>query len=313
MRFTVEHPVGQRDCDPELYGPEGMTRFVRAAEEAGFDAVAFTEHPAPSAKWFTGGGHASLDPLAALAFCAAATQRIRLLTYMLVLPYRNPLLTAKTIATVDRLSGGRLTIGVGGGYLRSEFGAVGVDFDERGALLDEALEVLGELWRVESYHKRGRHFTARGQVSVPGPTQHPHPPIWVGGNSRKARRRVARVAQGWAPLLLGERLAETARTAALSSPKELAAAVAELRELLDLAGRATDQVDVQVHSPQTDFARRATLSTDEHRHHLGELGDAGATWFVVRVPGGNLAAACDAVRAYGRDVIAAPHTDPSRR
>jgi hypothetical protein len=111
VRFTVEHPVGQPGCAPELYQQEGLAAFVQAAEEAGFDAVAFTEHPAPSLKWLQAGGHESLDPLAALAFAAAVTTRIRLMTYLLVLPYRNPLITAKMIATVDLLSKGRLIVG----------------------------------------------------------------------------------------------------------------------------------------------------------------------------------------------------------
>lgn len=189
MHFTVEHPLGRHGCAPELYQGAGLTRFLRAAEDAGFDAVAFTEHPAPSSRWLAAGGHASLDPLAALAFSAAVTTHMRLLTYLLVAPYRNPLLLAKTIATVDQVSAGRLTIGVGSGYLRSEFAALGVEFDERGPLLDEALDVLGRLWTEESYSGTGRHFSVREQVSVPGPVQLPHPPVWVGGNGRNARRR----------------------------------------------------------------------------------------------------------------------------
>ncbi|MGI5455588.1 LLM class F420-dependent oxidoreductase [Streptomyces sp. CA-249302] len=304
MRFTAEHPVGQRGCAPELLGGEGMAAFARAAEEAGFDAVAFTEHPAPSRKWLGSGGHASLDPLAALAFCAAATTRIRLLTYLLVLPYRNPLLMAKAVATVDRLSGGRLTIGAGGGYLRSEFGALGVDFEERGALLDEALDVLRGLWAGDAFELAGRHFTARGQESVPGPVQLPHPPVWLGGNGRNSRRRVARAGQGWAPLLMGEESARTARTTALTTPKELAVAVTELRQMLRDAGRAPDEVDIQVHSPQTDLDVRSQASNDEHWRHLDELTDAGATWFVVRTSGRGVAEACEVLAAYGRDVIA---------
>ncbi|MCI3272413.1 LLM class F420-dependent oxidoreductase [Streptomyces cylindrosporus] len=304
MRFTAEHPVGQRDCDPELLRGEGMAAFARAAEAAGFDAVAFTEHPAPSRKWLGNGGHASLDPLAALAFCAAATTRIRLLTYLLVLPYRNPLLMAKAVATVDRLSGGRLTIGAGSGYLRSEFGALGVDFEERGALLDEALDVLRGLWAGEAFELAGRHFTARGQESVPGPVQLPHPPVWLGGNGRNSRRRVARAGQGWAPLLMGEESARTARTTALTTPKELAVAVGELRQMLRDAGRAPDEVDIQVHSPHTDLSVRGEVSADEHRRHLDELTEAGATWFVVRTSGRSVAEACEVLAAYGRDVIA---------
>src|SRR5215203_5822740 len=111
LRFTVEHPVGQHGCAPELYQQDGLAAFVRAVEEAGFDAVAFTEHPAPSLKWLRAGGHESLDPIAALAFAAAVTSRIRLMTYLLILPFRNPLLTAKMLATVDQMSRGRLLVG----------------------------------------------------------------------------------------------------------------------------------------------------------------------------------------------------------
>src|SRR5712691_5128289 len=117
MRFTVEYPIGS----PEFLEPGTISRLAAAFEAAGVDAIAFTEHPAPSAKWLGDGGHLTLDPLTALAFCAATTTRLRLMTHLLVLAYRNPLLAAKQIATTDILSGGRLIVGVGGGYLRSEF------------------------------------------------------------------------------------------------------------------------------------------------------------------------------------------------
>ena len=305
MRFTVEHPVGQSGCNPELYQQEGLAAFVRAAEEAGFDAVAFTEHPAPSLKWLQAGGHESLDPLTALAFAAAVTSRIRLMTYLLVMPYRNPLLTAKMVATVDLLSKGRLTVGAGGGYLRSEFFALGVDFDDRGALFDEALDVLRELWTGESLTFEGRHFTARGQVSAPGPVQRPHPPIWIGGNGRNARRRVARVGQGWMPLLVGEEVAATTRMPALSTPAELAVAVDELRGMLAEAGRDPASVRIQVQSRHSDHLVHRETSWEEHRQHLGELAEAGVTDFVIRTPGGSVEQAVDALREYARDGVLA--------
>ena len=305
MRFTLEHPVGRPDCAPELYRGAGLATFVRAAEEAGFDAVAFTEHPAPSLKWLQGGGHESLDPLTALAFCAAATTRLRLLTYLLVMPYRNPFLTAKMIATVDLVSDGRLVVGTGGGYLRSEFGALGVEFEERGALFDEALDVLRELWTQESYSGEHRHFTARGAVSTPGPVQQPHPPFWIGGNGLNARRRAARAAQGWMPLLIGEDMASTTRTAALATPAQLATAVEELRRLTQEAERDPSSMDVQVQSRHSDHLVHGETSLEEHRDHLGELAAAGATQFVVRTQGASVEAAVEALQAYGRDVIAA--------
>lgn len=304
LRFTVEHPVGQSGCAPELYQQEGLAAFVRAAEEAGFDAVAFTEHPAPSLKWLQGGGHESLDPLTALAFAAAVTSRITLMTYLLVLPYRNPLMTAKMIATVDLLSQGRLVVGAGGGYLRSEFFALGVDFEERGALFDEAIDVLRAMWTGESLTFEGRHFTARGQVSTPAPVQRPHPPIWIGGNGKNARRRVARAADGWMPLLVGEELASTTRMPALATVAQLAGAVGELHGMLAEAGRDPASVRVQVQGRQGDLLVHREGSWAEHHDFLGELEAAGATDVVIRTPGTDLAAAVDALHEYGREGIA---------
>ncbi|GGN39250.1 TIGR03619 family F420-dependent LLM class oxidoreductase [Streptomyces fuscichromogenes] len=310
MRFTVDHPIGRPGCAPELYGPEGLRTFARAAEDAGFDAIAFTEHPAPSAKWLARGGHATLDPLDALAFCAAVTERLRLMTYLMVLPYHSPLAAAKRIATVDRLSGGRLTICAGGGYLRSEFNALHVDFERRGELFDEALDVLRDLWAGESYTGEGLRHTARGTVSTPGPVQLPHPPVWIGGNGRNARRRAARAAQGWSPLLNSADLAATTRTATLSTPADLAVAVDELRHFATQAGRDPAAIEVQVKSRHSDLGT-GEAAYRSHREHLGELADAGATWFVVRVPGGSVDEAVGALKLYGREVIEAYRSERS--
>src|SRR5215204_4015316 len=111
MRRNVEVPLRGAAAEPE-----SIVHLVQALERAGFDGLGFTDHPAPSRKWLATGGHPSYDPFAALAFCAAVTSRIRLMTYLAVLPYRNPMLMAKSVATVDRLSGGRLTLVVGSGY-----------------------------------------------------------------------------------------------------------------------------------------------------------------------------------------------------
>ena len=305
LRFTVEHPVGQHGCAPELYQQDGLAAFVRAAEDSGFDAVAFTEHPAPSLKWLQAGGHESLDPLTALAFVAAVTTRIKLMTYLLVLPYRNPLISAKMIATVDLLSQGRLIVGAGGGYLRSEFFALGVDFEERGALFDEAIDVIRELWVGESLTVEGRHFTARGQVSAPVPVQRPHPPIWIGGNGKNARRRVARAADGWMPLLVSEELAATTRMPALATVPQLAAAIDELRDLLTEAGRDPASVRIQVQGRQGDLLVHRENSWEEHHDFLGQLTEAGVTDVVIRTTGSGVGAAVDALQEYGRDGIAA--------
>ncbi|WP_395109669.1 TIGR03619 family F420-dependent LLM class oxidoreductase [Actinomadura sp. SCN-SB] len=302
MRFTVEHPVGRADCDPALYGPAGLPAFARAAEEAGFSALAFTEHPAPSLKWVRGGGHATLDPVAALAFAAACTTRLTIMPFLMVLPYRNPLVAAKSIVSLDVLSGGRLVVGAGGGYLRSEFGALGVAFEERGALFDEALEVLREVCVTEEFRYEGRHFTARGVTMSPRPVQRPHPPVWIGGNGLNARRRVARFGQGWSPLITSAEQAATTRMPAITSVGRLAEAIGELRELVAGAGRDPASIAVQVRSPWSRVLG-TEVPAEEVRDHVGELAEAGVTQFVTTVPGDSTTAALDALARFGEEVI----------
>ena len=151
MQYLIQHPepVGMQH---DLFAAGEVVPVAKAVEAAGWDGLAFTEHPAPGHRWLAeGGGHQTLDPFVALAAAAAVTERIRLLTYLAVLPYRNPLLTAKAAATVDMISGGRFILGVGTGYLKTEFFALGVDFDERNALFDEALDVMPLHWSGEKF------------------------------------------------------------------------------------------------------------------------------------------------------------------
>ena len=135
------------------------------------------------------------------------TDRIRLIPNIVVLPYRNPFLVAKTVATIDALSGGRFTLAVATGYLRGEYRALGVDFDERNRLFDEALEVLKGVWTTDDFSYEGTGFSARGQSVYPKPA--PVPPIWIGGNSALSRQRVATAADGWTPFRAPAQLAAT--------------------------------------------------------------------------------------------------------
>lgn len=294
MQFTIEYPVSVRGYDPSLLTPDGMRRVSQAADRLGFGALAFTEHPAPSQKWLEGGGHESLDVTASLAFCAAVTDRIRLMTYLLVLPYRNPFLNAKAVSTVDILSGGRVTVVAGTGYLKSEYRALGVDFEERNALFDEAVEVMRGVWTDVPYDHEGLHFTAQGVAALPRPVQPGGPPIWIGGNSAMARRRAA-AAQGWSPLMISEEVARTTRMPAMSTVEQFATGVRELRELVG-DGAA---VDVQVHSPQSAWLQ-GEGSQQEHLDHLGALEQAGATWFVVQPPGSSVDAAVEGLERYAQ-------------
>jgi probable F420-dependent oxidoreductase len=302
MRFTIEYPLERHGYAPEFRRPDNLIRVVQAAEQAGFGAIFFSEHPAPSRKWLDAGGHHTFDSIAALSFCAAVTTRIRLMTNLLVLPYRNPWLNAKSLATVDQLSGGRLTAVAGTGYLKSEFQALGVDFGERNALSDEAVELITQAWNGEPVTFHGRHFSSSNQQLQPPPVQ-PRLPLWIGGNSKLSRRRVARYGFGWSPVFGRGGLASGAlRTAALETVEDLAAAVDELHQDLRSHNRDIDTVDVQVEAPGAAVPG-GDPEIGRHIDQLGELAKAGATWAIVHLPGESVESALDAIGHYGQQVV----------
>src|SRR6516165_5077630 len=137
--------------DGDMLDAGPVADVARCAEDVGFGGFAFTEHPAPGVKWLTRGGHQTLDPFVALGHVAAVTTNLRLLTYLSVVSYRNPLMLAKAAATVDILSDGRFVLGVGTGYLKGEFHAVGSAYEERNRRFDEALDVLPLAWSGEQF------------------------------------------------------------------------------------------------------------------------------------------------------------------
>ena len=272
MKYLIQHPepIG---IERDLFAAGDPVDVARAVEAAGWDGVAFTEHPAPSYRWLAeGGGHQTLDPFVALGAAAAVTERIMLLTYLAVVPYRNPLLLGKAAASVDRLSKGRFVLGVGTGYLKGEFFALGVDFDERNDLFDEALEVLPMYWSGERFTYEGRHFSARDIIGRPAPAG--QVPIWIGGNSKLTRRRVAERAHGWMPMSGPPEMAKTTRTPHLSGLDDIAAAV---RDLKAMAGARTDDIDVMVLYTDESILK-PDVDVERHRDALGRMADAGATW-----------------------------------
>ncbi|MFI5662771.1 LLM class F420-dependent oxidoreductase [Streptomyces sp. NPDC051684] len=295
MRFLFHYPEAHGpDADMLDAGP--LTEVARAAEQFGFSGLSFSEHPAPGARWLNHGGHQTLDPFVALSHAAAVTSRLRLLTYLAVAPYRNPLLLAKQAATLDRLSGGRLVLGLGAGYLKGEFHALGVDFEERNALFDEVLDVLPLHWSGEPFSYEGRHFNVRDAQAMPRPAQRPVP-LWIGGNSRLTRRRVAERAHGWMPMSGGPELSATARTPTLGPLPELAGAIAEVRDATAAAGRG-DRVDV-LHSYRDEALAEPARDADRHREAFAALEKAGVTWTAVSCPSRSAAATMEFLEAFG--------------
>ncbi len=292
MRYIYQYPEVQ-GTDTEMLDTGDVAELAAAVESAGWDGFAFTEHPAPSARWLATGGHQSIDPLVGLSHVAAVTSRIRLLTYLAVVPYRNPLLLAKAAATVDMLSKGRLILGVGTGYLKSEFFALGVDFPERNDLFDEALDVLPLHWKGEPFSYQGRHFEARDIMARPRPVQDPIP-IWIGGNSRLTLERVASKAQGWMPLLGPPQLATTARTAYLASMEDVATKIRDLRQL---AGPRGDSLDITLTYGDHSILQ-PEVDTDRHEEALSLLEASGATWIIVSGPAGSTKASLEFIEAF---------------
>lgn len=303
MKFSFTYPMVSRPYDPAFVGKPAVTRIARAAELAGFDAIAFTEHPIPTQRWLDHGGHDAFEPFAALAFCAAITDRIELLTNISVLPYRNPFHLAKAVATVDVLSGGRMILGTGVGYQKGEYKALGVDFDERNALFDEAIEVMKLAWTTDDLTYEGLHFTALGNTADPKPVRKPHPPIWIGGNSKLARRRVARAAQCWNPFPAPRVMATTARTVALETIDDLAALLDDLWIEVEKAGR-DDRPDVAFVCAKGGSPGDDAFEPDAHLGGLAELEALGVTWVGVGMPGDSVDATVEALERYGADVIA---------
>jgi probable F420-dependent oxidoreductase len=290
MRFSVGLPVDHVDqLDQFVTGP-AIAEMAAAAEAAGFDAVYMTDHPAADDQWLDGGGHHALEPLVGLAFAAAATTTLRLQTHVYVPAYRNPFLTAKSAATLDALSNGRLILGVAAGYLRPEFGALGVEFDERNELLDECIEVMRRVWTEDSVAVEGRHFRARSVTMRPRPVSRPHPPIWVGGNSNRAMRRAVELGQGWVPFPNPVAAARATKTPAITTMDELADRLERARFHAQSIGRA-EALDVCF----------APFRLDDDPADFEALG---VTWLAVQFDGVTTRSEWfDRMNAYASDVI----------
>ncbi len=207
--------------------PEGLAETAAAAEAAGFESVWAGEHvvlpdpqvpPSPMAPQ-----DSALDPLLALTWAAASTSTVRLATGIVIVPQRNPVVLAKQVASLDVLSGGRVTLGIGVGYLEPEFRAIGANYDERGAVTDEYLAAMTSLWYDEHPEFHGRFADFAGVDAHPRPVQQPIP-IVVGGHSAPAYRRSVAGAQGWYGFA--------------QRPEDTAASLAGLREAAGQVDRA---------------------------------------------------------------------------
>jgi probable F420-dependent oxidoreductase len=241
--------------------PEAVIEVAQRAEALGFDSVWALDRllwPLQPTSKYPGNPRGELptvmqntyDPLTVLTFVAAHTQKVRLGTSVLVASYRSPIVVAKMVATLDVLSAGRVILGVGAGWSTDEFIAVNQRITDRDEQTDEFLKVLHELWTTEEPCFEGKYYRVPRSVFLPKPRQIPRPPIWIGGNTKRALRRAAEFGDGWHPT---NRL----------SPSHLAEAMKHLRALAQKAGRDPDAVALTL--------RWNALPSLTQRSNVGEL------------------------------------------
>jgi probable F420-dependent oxidoreductase len=253
--------------------PEALETLITRAEALGFASVVIADHvvfpltirsryPYTVSGAFPGQGDA-LEQLPLMAFVAAKSQRLRLISSVMILPYRNPVVTAKQLATIDVLSRGRVTVGVGVGWLREEFEALGAPpFERRGAVSDEYLRIFKTLWTQDPASWAGEFYRFEAIRCLPHPVQKPHPPIWVGGHSKAALRRVARLGDGWHPV--------GANPAVPLRPPELRAALEELCRLAEAEGRDPSTLTISYKAPVYDRAPEAAAGADRRPFSGGQ-------------------------------------------
>ena len=256
-----------------LASPENLAILARRGEEMGFDVIGVGDHivmpksissryPYSESGDFPAGGECLEQPTL-LSFVASHTSTARLLTSVMVLPYRSPVFVAKMLATIDVLSRGRLIVGVGVGWMREEFGALGSPpYDERGAVGDEYINAFKELWTSDDPAFEGKYCSFRGISFAPKPVQKPHPPIWVGGESPSALRRAGRLGDAWYPIGNNPRFP-------LSTPGQLSDYISGVRRHADAAGKDPEKIDFAYSAGWYDDRTARTLPDGERRLFTG--------------------------------------------
>ena len=246
-----------------LATPERLGIIARKGEEFGFDTLLTGDHilvpknissvyPYTEGGEFPGSGSGeSMEQITLLSYIAGQTSKIRLVTSVLIVPHRNPLIAAKSLATLDLLSGGRLVVGVGVGWMREEFQALGLPpFEERGAVTDEYIRAFKVLWTEDDPHFQGKYISFDDISFLPKPVQKPHPPIWVGGESRPALRRTAELADGWYPL-------GSNPTFPMGTPEQLKAGMERLAGYAERFGRDPSTIETIYRTHQFELLKQA--------------------------------------------------------
>ena len=270
------------------------------AERTGYDSIWVSDHVIVPHGYEQRFGTAVFDPLITLAVAAGATSRVQLGTTVLIVPYRHPVLTAKMVATLDALSGGRAVLGVGAGWVEAESTIVGAAFAQRGAIMDEYLAAMRELWTSPSPSFSGRTIQFSDLYCEPRPLQQPHPPIWVGGHGAPSLRRAVAFGDTWHPINL--------------PVDELAAGRAQIARLFADRGRAQPPgltLRNSVCLPRPGKGVPASVhggnviagGTAEVVDRLGALAEVGVEHLVLEFLADDAVDFAEQIEAFARDVI----------
>ena len=254
-----------------------QTRMVQRADELGYDTINVPEHFLIPREHLALSGPHYFHSQAAQAYIAGATRRIRIGTAITILPLQHPVITAKALSTIDWLSGGRVDVAFGVGWLEGEFAQLGVSYRERDRIADEYLQAIIELWTQERPSFEGRYVSFRDVAFEPKPVQKPHIPIWIGGDSDTALRRAARFASGWIPFLTRLEDLPARLDFIRSQPGYDGRAFEVLRDL------ATERVG-RGHVPGAGKQTHTSLSAQELVDRLARLADLGVTVSSVPIP-----------------------------
>ena len=299
--------------------PDTLKAIAQKAEALGYEYFGMSDHVivatdvasaypySESGKFYAQDTGVSLEQVTALGFVAAATNRIRLLTSVLVLPHRHPVLAAKMLATVDVLSKGRLIAGVGVGWMAEEIALLGgPPFTDRAKASDEYIEAFRELWTSETPVRDGAHVAFDNLLFAPKSAQTPHAPIWVGGEAKGARRRAGQLGDGWYPVAANPRLP-------LDTPDLYGRALDDVRNYAEQARRAPDEIVgallaiySRVGSEQEgrDGSRLTfTGSAQAIVDDIGRFQDRGLQHFLIGGDGGDYRETADRLELFSTEVM----------
>ena len=310
MKFGVAVTTSVTPAVTATSQAEYVQKIARVTEESGFDSIWVSDRtvfPADLPDRYPdmyGPGRANpdaqnvLEALTTLSYVAGATKNARLGISVLVLPFRNPVLNAKMITTLDVLSGGRVIFGAGIGWMPEEFDSMGASFPERGPATDEHLEMFKALCSSDIPEYNGKFFQTSGMVFFPRPVQQPHPPIWIGGNTNRALRRAAKFGDAWHGIRL--------TPAELSDKRKMLDGFCEQNGHSPGSVAVTLRATVQLGDAQTDDNGERTLLTGSVAQVVDDLRryeEAGLDYLVLSVASDSIDSTADAVRKFADEIM----------